>query len=102
MRQPKVFISYSHDSKGHKNRVFELSERLRSEGVDCHMDQYEMSPAEGWPKWMRNQIRWADFVLVDRDLTRIAPETIRDARVLMTIVGGKVVYEREGTQPVTP
>ena len=35
----------------------------------------------------------ADFVLVDRDLTRIAPETIRDARVLMTVVGGKVVHE---------
>lgn len=64
MRQSKVFISYSHDSKGHKNRVFELSERLRSEGVDCHIDQYEMAPAEGWPRWMRNQIRWADFVLV--------------------------------------
>jgi len=64
MRQPKVFISYSHDSKEHKNRVFELSERLRSEGIDCHIDQYEMSPVEGWPKWMRNQIRWADFVLV--------------------------------------
>src|SRR5947209_9399992 len=58
------FISYSHDSQAHKNRVFELSERLRSEGVDCHIDQYEMSPPEGWPKWMRNQIRWADYVLV--------------------------------------
>ncbi|HEU4629376.1 MAG TPA: amidohydrolase [Gemmatimonadaceae bacterium] len=36
----------------------------------------------------------ADFVLIDRDLTRIAPETIRDAKVLMTVVGGKVVFER--------
>jgi predicted amidohydrolase YtcJ len=36
----------------------------------------------------------ADFTLVDRDLTRIAPETIRDAHVVMTIVGGRVVYER--------
>jgi predicted amidohydrolase YtcJ len=36
----------------------------------------------------------ADFVLIDRDLTRIAPENIRDARVVMTLVGGKVVYER--------
>jgi len=64
MRQPKVFISYSHDSQAHKNRVFQLSEKLRSEGVDCHIDQYELSPPEGWPKWMRNQIRWADYVLV--------------------------------------
>jgi predicted amidohydrolase YtcJ len=36
----------------------------------------------------------ADFTLVDRDLTRVAPETIRDARVTMTIVGGRVVFER--------
>ncbi len=36
----------------------------------------------------------ADFVLIDRDLTRVPPETIRDARVLMTVVGGRVVFER--------
>ncbi len=34
----------------------------------------------------------ADMVLLDRDITTIAPETIRDARVLVTIVGGQVVY----------
>jgi predicted amidohydrolase YtcJ len=36
----------------------------------------------------------ADLVLIDRDLTRIAPETIRDAKVVMTIVGGRIVHER--------
>jgi predicted amidohydrolase YtcJ len=36
----------------------------------------------------------ADFVIVDRDLTRTAPEQLRDARVDMTVVGGKVVFER--------
>jgi predicted amidohydrolase YtcJ len=36
----------------------------------------------------------ADLVLIDRDLTRIPPETIRDAKVLLTVVGGRVVYER--------
>ena len=40
----------------------------------------------------------ADFVLLDRDLTRIAPETIRDAKVLMTVVGGRVVYDRTAIQ----
>ncbi len=34
----------------------------------------------------------ADMVLLDRDLTTIAPETIRDAQVLYTIVGGRVVF----------
>ncbi|HXE61687.1 MAG TPA: amidohydrolase [Gemmatimonadaceae bacterium] len=37
----------------------------------------------------------ADFVIIDRDLTRIPPEQIRDAKVVMTVVGGKVVYERQ-------
>jgi predicted amidohydrolase YtcJ len=36
----------------------------------------------------------ADFVLIDRDLTRIPPETIRDARVTMTVVGGNAVFDR--------
>jgi len=36
----------------------------------------------------------ADWVLIDRDLRAIPPETIRDARVLMTVVGGTVVYQR--------
>jgi predicted amidohydrolase YtcJ len=38
----------------------------------------------------------ADFAIIDRDITRIPPEEIRDAHVLVTVVGGKVVYEREG------
>jgi predicted amidohydrolase YtcJ len=37
----------------------------------------------------------ADFVVIDRDLTTIPPETIRDARVTLTVVGGQVVFERE-------
>src|SRR5688572_16881282 len=36
----------------------------------------------------------ADMVLIDRDLTTIPPETIRDARVTMTMVGGRIVFER--------
>jgi predicted amidohydrolase YtcJ len=40
----------------------------------------------------------ADFTIIDRDLTRIPPAEIRDAHVLMTVVGGKVIYEREGAQ----
>jgi predicted amidohydrolase YtcJ len=38
----------------------------------------------------------ADLVLIDRDLTRVAPEAIRDAQVMLTMVGGRVVYDRAG------
>jgi predicted amidohydrolase YtcJ len=37
----------------------------------------------------------ADFVVIDRDLTRVAPETIRDAHVVLTAIGGQVVHERK-------
>lgn len=64
MENRKVFISYSFDSAVHKERVFDLSERLRVDGVDSQIDQYETSPLEGWPRWTRNQIKDADYVLV--------------------------------------
>ncbi len=38
--------------------------------------------------------RLADLVIIDRDLTKISPETIRDAKVEYTIVGGRIVYDR--------
>lgn len=42
----------------------QLSDRLRADGIDCNIDQYETSPPEGWPRWMVNQIEEANFVLV--------------------------------------
>jgi SEFIR domain len=61
---PKVFISYSHDSQEHKDRVLELADRLRENGIDCTIDQYEESPREGWQRWMLNQVEESTFVLV--------------------------------------
>ncbi|HXY32177.1 MAG TPA: amidohydrolase [Gemmatimonadaceae bacterium] len=37
----------------------------------------------------------ADFVLIDRDLTKIPPEQIRDAHVVLTVVDGKVIFEKK-------
>ncbi|HET9485554.1 MAG TPA: amidohydrolase [Xanthomonadales bacterium] len=36
--------------------------------------------------------RLADFVVLDRDLFRIAPESIREAKVVLTVVGGRAVH----------
>ena len=60
----KVFISYSHDSPQHADRVLALADRLISQGVECIVDQYEESPAEGWPLWMERHIETADYILV--------------------------------------
>ena len=48
-KHPRVFISYSHDSNAHADRVLALSDRLRRDGIDATVDQYELSPPEGWP-----------------------------------------------------
>lgn len=61
---PRVFISYAHESAEHAQRVLDLADRLTREGVDCHLDRYEQSPPEGWPQWMRFQVRDARYVLV--------------------------------------
>jgi predicted amidohydrolase YtcJ len=37
----------------------------------------------------------ADFIVIDRDYLTCPVETIRDTRVLTTVVGGKVVFERK-------
>ena len=61
----KVFISYSHDSAEHREKVLALSERLRADGIETLLDQYvNGSPPEGWPRWMLNQLDAATFVLV--------------------------------------
>jgi SEFIR domain len=62
---PRVFISYSHDSPEHAERVLALAQRLREDGVDAWIDRYENgTPEEGWPRWMLNRLDWAEMVLL--------------------------------------
>jgi len=61
---PRVLISYSHDSPEHEANVLALADRLRADGIDCRLDQYEPWPKEGWTLWMQRQIEAADFVLM--------------------------------------
>ena len=61
---PRVFISYRHDSEDHVDRVLELSDLLRSEGIDASIDFYESSPSQGWARWSLDELEAARFVLV--------------------------------------
>ena len=49
--------------------------------------------AEGWKGKLVPGYA-ADFVVLDRDLTAVAPREILGTVVLRTVVGGKIVYER--------
>ena len=63
-RAPEVFISYSHDSEQHVNRVLKLANRLRTDGIDATIDQEENPPPLNWRSWLQEQIEQSDFVLV--------------------------------------
>lgn len=64
MTVPSVFISYSQDSDEHKDRVLHFADRLRKDGIDANLDQYQVAPPEGWLLWMEKQIRDSKYVLM--------------------------------------
>ena len=61
---PKVFISYAWEDALFSEKVLEFSNKLRENGIDSTIDQYEENPDMGWPIWMENQIESSDYVLV--------------------------------------
>jgi len=44
----------------------------------------------------------ADFVILNEDIFSIAPEKIRDVRVVQTFVGGKQTFDAAASQPESP
>ncbi|MDE0554674.1 MAG: toll/interleukin-1 receptor domain-containing protein [Candidatus Poribacteria bacterium] len=61
---PKVFISYSHDSPEHKRWVSELAARLRHNGIDAILDQWDLGLGDDITRFMERGIVDADRVLV--------------------------------------
>src|SRR5687768_13812585 len=53
----KVFISYSHDSAEHSERVLRFADALRRHGVDAEIDRYQQRPPQGWTAWCEEQLR---------------------------------------------
>ena len=61
---PKVFISYSHDSSNHKLWVSKLAEKLRHNGVDVILDQWELTLGEDLTHFMEFGVKNSDWILV--------------------------------------
>lgn len=61
---PKVFISYTWESKEHVEWVRGLSTRLRADGVVVTLDQWELQPGDRMQLFMETAVRENDFVLV--------------------------------------
>ena len=64
VKTPSAFISYSWDGEEHKEWVRSLAARLRRDGVNTVLDQWEVEPGDRLPEFMEHSIRDNDFVLV--------------------------------------
>jgi hypothetical protein len=64
MTIPKVFISYSHDTLEHKKWVLELAIRLRTNGIDAILDQWELTAGSDIPHYMENNLATADYTIM--------------------------------------
>ncbi|GHV90057.1 tetratricopeptide repeat protein [Spirochaetia bacterium] len=82
-----VFISYSHDSDDFCDKILDFSNELRKNGIDANIDQYEEDPPEGWSRWMEDQIRTAEYILV------VCTKEYADKASLRTSTGLGVKWE---------
>jgi hypothetical protein len=64
MNIPKVFISYSHDNLEHKKWVLDLAIRMRNNGIDAIIDQWELKPGDDLPHFMEKNLDSADSILM--------------------------------------
>jgi predicted amidohydrolase YtcJ len=65
-----------------------VEEALRAYTIDAAYASFEEKS-----KGSLQTGKLADFVILDKDIYTIAPEKIREVKVLATVVGGNIVYE---------
>src|SRR5690606_23141434 len=61
---PKTFISYAWESDEAKAWTKLLATRLRGDGVDAKIDQWEVVPGDQMPHFMEKSVRDNDYVLI--------------------------------------
>ena len=61
---PKVFISYSWESKDHSDWVNSLADKLLADGIEAIIDSYDVSPGDRLPKFMESSIKDSDYVII--------------------------------------
>jgi hypothetical protein len=61
---PRIFLSYSHDSPEHKRWVGDLAAKLRQNGIDVILDQWDLGLGDDVPKFMEKSVTEADRVLM--------------------------------------
>jgi SEFIR domain. len=106
----KVFVSYSHDSAQHEERVLQFANALLSHGVEVELDRYHVRPPKGWPHWCEEQLRPenSDFVLMictETYLKRVQGKVPADEGLGVFWEGSIIydyIYDARGNQRFIP
>lgn len=64
MSHPTAFISYAWENSDLKKWVIELATKLRKEGVDVKLDQWELEPGDQMPHFMEKSVKENNYVLI--------------------------------------
>lgn len=93
---PKVFISYSWSSDEHTTWVADLGERLRSDGIDVVLDQWDLQDGQDLNSFMEQMVKDPEIkrVIIVSDATYAAKADDRKGGVgTETQIISKEVYD---------
>lgn len=62
--EPRVFVSYAHESAEHKDQVLAFATFLREAGIAAVLDMWSADGRRDWYAWAIREMTDADFVLV--------------------------------------
>jgi predicted amidohydrolase YtcJ len=80
-----------------EGRTFYADQKMsRMEALQSYTIQNAFAGFEDGLKGTLSLGKLADITVLTRDITTVPEDTIRQARVAYTIIGGKVVYESDG------
>jgi hypothetical protein len=61
---PRAFLSYAWENEGHRQWVRDFATRLREDGVNVTLDQWDLQPGDQLPAFMEREVRENDYVII--------------------------------------
>src|SRR4051812_25772594 len=61
---PRAFLSYAWENEEHRAWVREFATRLRTDGVNVTLDQWDVQPGDQLSAFMERAVRENDYVII--------------------------------------
>ncbi|XMB86342.1 TIR domain-containing protein [Mycoplasmatota bacterium WC44] len=100
MKEVKVFISYSHSSDEHENKILEFAEQLSNDGIIVFLDKWDLSGGKDLNTYMEQKILEADKVIVacDKKYKEKANNRVGGAGTETLIISSDVYEAHDNTK----